>query len=297
MDPSHDTDARLGALLDEYQRLKEAEPAASTERLRDQAGDLYADFVDLAGCLDLVQDESSVVAPPAASPPATPSRSRWIVPIVVVTTLAAGAGIWFASRPQPSRLDVTVYPKADVLVDGIAYDGGLLAPGPHELVVEREGFARYVQTIELGGQDLAHAVHLVPRDPFDISYTRPLAKAYGVIVGRATAPLQRPVGIQSTVDSSAALRVRHPEALTMELSRFPTAVRGRDDVRLLAARRLFRAGLFAESYAVAREIAERYPQHRQPWFHCARALAGLGLVETERYAEVLARFDEASARK
>ena len=291
MDTTDSTDAKLGALLDRYQRMRDGDPLVSVEHLRDDAGPLYEEFAELAACLDAVQEGDASVVPTRLPSRPRPRRWRWVLGGLLIAF--AGAALWITSRPGPACLRILVHPKTVVLVDGAPYGGEPLSPGAHRVHVEAKGFAPQAFTVQLAGEDVGRTVHLVPTRPFDLEPLQRLVGSYGHVLYKAGALVPRPVGIGTVVDVDQALEMRHPEAMEMELQRFPEVVRGRDDIRYAALQELFRAKLFAESYHAARALAERHPDQRAPWYHCARALWGLELVESPLYAEVLARMDAA----
>ncbi len=290
--PTHeDKDARLGALLDRYQQLRDVDPDASVGELREDAGADFDEFVQLARCLDELQDGTCAAHPPTASGTPRTAARRTLVITGALAALALTA--WWISRPGPAILRVQVHPAADVIVDGLPYREEALDPGRHEVVIALDGFRRHAATIEIEGDDVLHVAHLVPLDPFDEDALRSLAKSYGVEEGAADELLPKPRGAEPPSPDERALRIEHPEAFAMELRRYPPEVRERDDIRYLAARQLFRAGLFAESYAALRDLTNRHPARPEPWHHAARALWGLGLVETALYRDVLAGRDRA----
>lgn len=78
--------------------------------------------------------------------------------------------IAIALPEKPSPLSLTVAPAgATVTIDGKPHDGGMLAAGKHDLVVQQPGFATERQQIAAHeGKPLAIAIDLVPLVPLEL---------------------------------------------------------------------------------------------------------------------------------
>lgn len=299
-------DARLGALLEHYQDLRALDPTATVDRLQAEAGDLYPEFAELAACLDTFDSaprRRGAAQPSAPEPDGRPSAPepdgrRRAVGIAFGLLVLISGGVWIMARgPTPARLEVVTHPLAKVEINGNPYDGELFVAGTLRVHAEQVGFEPAAATVTIDGTDTRLTLHLAPRDPFDPVRVEIIAASYGIEENAATTALPRPVGINTVSEAQvqAALEIANPEALHRELERYPEAVRRRPDIQHLASRQLFRATLYAESYAMARELADAYPHHPETWKHCARALWGLELVESALYREILERYDAALA--
>lgn len=100
-------DTRLGALLDQLQRMREADPTARVEDLRAEAGPLYDELVELVACVDCMRDTGiSPPTPELSSSPPGRRRLRFVAG-AALALLVGLAGVW-ATRARHDEIPARV---------------------------------------------------------------------------------------------------------------------------------------------------------------------------------------------
>ena len=288
-------DTKLGELLGEYQRRKAEDPTVGVEVLREEAGSLYPALAELAPCLDLVVGEPPPGTIDTAPPPVPPVSSRrrlwWLLAGALVAVLA-GAGWWWSGQERaPTRVVVTSYPSADVLLDGVPLEEAV-SEGVHELRITRKGFHPVVRDIEVGaGKTLEIQSYLLPLDPFDPQALQALSKSIGIL-HRAPDPLLPTPSTSHTAvrDEKSDPSPAEEQALAIELGRLPRELQATPSGRYIIAERLYRQAYYRVALRTALELVAAHPERRAPLHLALHSLWGLEQIASPRYAELHARY-------